>query len=62
MLKHVIYSNQVGDMYHYQAESLDMICNKIARIVCGDSNYIDSWHDISGYATLVVQQLTNQPQ
>jgi hypothetical protein len=35
-----------------QRESLDMICNKIARIVNGDPNYADSWHDIAGYATL----------
>jgi hypothetical protein len=59
-LKHVIYSNCVGSMYHYQAESLDMICNKIARIVCGDSNYADSWHDIAGYATLVVDTCSKE--
>lgn len=34
-------------------ESLDMICNKIARIVNGNPYYRDSWHDIMGYAALV---------
>lgn len=34
-------------------ESLDMIVHKIARILNGDPNYKDSWHDIGGYARLV---------
>lgn len=34
-------------------EALDMIVHKIARIINGDPNHIDSWHDIAGYATLV---------
>lgn len=38
-------------------ESLDMIANKIARIVNGDPNYLDSWVDIVGYTTLVVNKL-----
>lgn len=33
-------------------EALDMIAHKIARIVNGDPNYKDNWHDIAGYATL----------
>lgn len=33
-------------------ESLDMIQHKIARILNGDPNYKDNWHDISGYAKL----------
>lgn len=40
-----------------QVIALDMICNKMARIVNGDSSYIDNWHDIAGYATLVEQEL-----
>ena len=40
-----------------QVIALDMICNKMARIVNGDPNYIDNWHDIAGYATLVGQEL-----
>lgn len=40
-----------------QMESLDMIANKIGRILNGDQNYDDSWHDIAGYATLVAERL-----
>jgi hypothetical protein len=40
-----------------QKEALDMIAHKIARILNGDPNYADSWHDIAGYATLVEKRL-----
>jgi hypothetical protein len=40
-----------------QFEALDMIMHKIGRIVNGNSNYADSWHDIAGYATLVADRL-----
>ena len=33
-------------------EALDMIAHKIGRILNGDPNYADSWHDIAGYAKL----------
>ena len=42
----------------YQREALDMIAHKIGRLLHGDPDLIDSWHDISGYATLVVMELT----
>ena len=38
-------------------ESLDLIANKIGRILNGDPNYHDSWHDIAGYAKLVADRL-----
>jgi hypothetical protein len=41
-------------------ESLDLIASKIARILNGDPNYVDSWHDISGYATLIEKRLTSK--
>lgn len=40
---------------HYEA--LHMIASKMARIVNGDHNHKDSWHDIAGYATLVERLL-----
>ena len=40
-----------------QQEALEMIAHKIARILNGDPNYDDSWHDIAGYATLVADRL-----
>lgn len=36
-----------------QYEALHMICSKMARIVNGDPDYPDNWHDIAGYAKLV---------
>ena len=44
-----------------QQEALDMIFHKIGRIVNGDPDYADSWHDIAGYAQLVADRL-NQEQ
>lgn len=35
-----------------QTEALEMICVKMARIVCGDASHADSWLDIAGYAHL----------
>ena len=34
-----------------------MICSKMARIVNGDFDYIENWHDIAGYATLMERDL-----
>jgi hypothetical protein len=42
----------------YMRESLDMIANKMARILNGNYYLNDSWHDIGGYAALVV--MTNE--
>ncbi len=38
-------------------ECLEMVAHKIGRILNGDPNYIDSWHDIIGYVRLVEQRL-----
>lgn len=43
-----------------QAEALEMIAHKMARILNGDPNYIDNWDDISGYATLVANELRKE--
>lgn len=40
-----------------QAEALDMIFSKISRILNGDASYIDTWHDICGYAQLIEAEL-----
>jgi hypothetical protein len=40
-----------------QEEALAMIFHKIGRIINGDPNYADSWHDIAGYAQLVADRL-----
>ena len=38
-------------------EALHMIVHKISRIVEGDFEYDDSWIDISGYSTRVVERI-----
>ena len=38
-------------------ESLDMIAVKMGRILNGDPEYHDSWHDISGYTELIAKDL-----
>lgn len=43
-----------------QHEALDMICHKIGRIINGDPDYADSWHDIAGYAQLVADRLNTE--
>lgn len=45
------------DVSFDQRESLLMISNKLGRIINGDPDYIDTWHDIAGYATLVANRL-----
>lgn len=40
-----------------QREALEMTAHKIGRILNGDPDYIDSWHDIIGYIRLVEQRL-----
>lgn len=39
-----------------QREALTMIAQKIARILNGDPNYKDNWHDIQGYARLAEER------
>lgn len=38
-------------------EALQMIQHKISRMLNGDPEYKDNWHDIAGYALLVEQTL-----
>jgi hypothetical protein len=40
-----------------QQEAIEMIVDKISRIVNGNPNYKDSWDDISGYAQLIATEL-----
>lgn len=40
-----------------QREALEMICHKMARILNGDPDWVDSWRDVAGYAELVANEL-----
>lgn len=55
-LKQIIRDRR-PDLMPDQEEALSLICTKIARIVNGDPNHIDSWRDVAGYAQLVADRL-----
>ncbi|MCA8267426.1 DUF6378 domain-containing protein [Burkholderia vietnamiensis] len=40
-----------------QKQALTVIADKIARMLNGDPDYVDNWHDIIGYAKLVEDRL-----
>lgn len=40
-----------------QKEALEMVAHKIGRILNGDPDYHDSWHDIVGYTKLIADDL-----
>ena len=40
-----------------QKQALTVLADKVARILSGDPNYADNWHDIQGYAKLVEERL-----
>ncbi len=51
-LKCVIVKNTTNGLNSMSQECLDMIALKISRIITGDFQFADHWHDIAGYATL----------
>lgn len=48
-----VRSNGLQDLPHTHRMALYMIASKMARIVNGDFNHLDSWHDIGGYSKLI---------
>jgi hypothetical protein len=60
-LKEVMWSTDKWEYLHNdQKEALEMVQHKIARILNGDPNYIDNWHDIQGYTKLVEDRLLKE--
>lgn len=43
-----------------QRQALEVIQDKVARILNGDPDYTDNWHDIAGYSRLVEDRLTER--
>lgn len=56
------FNTNWGALSDDKKEALDMIASKISRILNGDPEYWDSWHDIAGYAMLAEKNCTNGPQ
>ena len=52
-------SNGLQDLPHTHRMALYMIASKMARIVNGDFNHLDSWHDIGGYSKLIEDLITD---
>jgi len=64
LLKHVVFEADaqktqlsLPNMSHSQKEAMGMILHKVSRIANGNCNHMDSWRDIAGYATLIVNEL-----
>lgn len=51
-------SNGLQDLPHTHRMALYMIASKMARIVNGDFNHLDGWHDIGGYSKLIEDLIT----
>ena len=56
LLQHAHRSDN-ANLEPYMVEALTYICQKLSRIASGDPFYDDNWVDISGYSTLVVNEL-----
>ena len=50
------FENKLPPLTDTQRLSLDMIMNKIARILSGQSSLEEHWKDISGYAYIANKQ------
>ena len=56
-LKAVLWKYDYQALSPDQCEALEMICHKIARILNGNPDTHDHWHDVAGYSTLVADRL-----
>ena len=57
-LKAVFKGHGYDSLASSMREALDQIALKLSRILTGDCDHIDNWHDIAGYATLVEKWLS----
>ena len=60
-LKSVMRSASNWSVMSYdKREALEQIASKIGRILTGDPEYVDNWHDLQGYPKLVEDRLTKE--
>ena len=57
-IKRAMYQGNWTRLADDQKECLEMLALKVGRILNGDPDYHDSWHDIAGYALLVADRLS----
>jgi hypothetical protein len=53
VMRNANYGKGWNNLAADQRQALTVIADKIARMLNGDPNYRDNWHDIVGYAKLV---------
>lgn len=58
-LKAMVRTHAMQQLTTVQTEALDNICQKIARIITGNPNHADNWHDLAGYATLAEREINH---
>ena len=58
-LKHCVEEHISTPVTDVQIEAIHNICQKLARIITGNPNHADNWHDIAGYATLAEREILN---
>lgn len=46
-----------GELDSDMKEALELIASKVGRLLNGNPNYFDGWHDIEGYAHLIASRL-----
>lgn len=46
------------DMEPAKQRALEMVMEKVTRILYGDHNFADHWHDIAGYVSLIDNYIT----
>jgi len=56
-LKSVMREHGLLELAPDQIEALEMIAHKIARVLNGNPDHHDHWHDISGYAECAAERL-----
>lgn len=61
--QYILEAFETGDPQNFhrmkpdQKWALINIAQKISRLLTGDPDHVDSWHDIAGYATLIEKRL-----
>jgi hypothetical protein len=59
-LKHTCHEHVKCALTYVQLEAVDNICQKLARILTGNPNHADNWHDIAGYALLAEKEVNDR--
>lgn len=59
-LERIHPSSNPSHLTYVQQEAIDVILSKISRVITGNPDYTDNFHDIAGYATLAEQDILEE--